>query len=220
MKIGITFSEINYENYPKWIVGNDNVEMIHFSYEKNNIEDLAKCNGIVFSGGVDIKPENINYENAPRKFYPERDDFEERILEKSLELKIPILGICRGLQLINVYFGGSLILDLGETENEIHKKGIADKTHDIEIREDSLLFNISGKTKGEVNSAHHQAVDKLGLGLKSVAESQNGVIEALELENLQDQFLLAVQWHPERMEDQNNPLKKNIREAFLKVCTR
>jgi putative glutamine amidotransferase len=219
VKIGITFSEANYANYPAWIKGDDAIEIIELSFEKNNIEELQNCYGIVLTGGVDIMPENTDYANAPKYFNPERDEFERKVFLKALDLKKPILGICRGLQVINVNLGGTLILDLGEIENEIHKRGLEDKIHQIFLDENSLLYDITKKTTGVVNSAHHQAVDYLGLGLKIVAKSQNGLVEAIELENPEDQFLLAVQWHPERMEDKNNPFTKNIREAFLDICS-
>jgi putative glutamine amidotransferase len=218
VKIGITVSEVNYSNYPKWLIGDDNIEIIELSFENNNIGDLINCDGLVLTGGVDIKPDKADYANAPKYFYPERDEFETKVLLKALDLKIPILGICRGLQLINVNFGGTLILDLGENENEIHKRGDTDKIHEIYLDENSLLYKITQNGNGSVNSAHHQAVDKLGLGLKIAAKSPNGVVEAVELDNSEDQFLLAVQWHPERMTDQENPFTKNIREAFLNSC--
>lgn len=218
MKIGITFSEVNYENYPKWIKGGENIEIIELSYEKNNIEDLINCDGLVLTGGVDIQPKNINYPNAPNYFNPVRDEFERNILLKAMDLRIPILGICRGLQLINISLGGTLILDLGEFENELHKRGSKDKIHEVFVDENSLLLSITKNEVGTVNSAHHQAVEKLGHGLKVVARSYKGVTEAIELENPNNQFLLAVQWHPERMQDQDNPFTINIREAFLNKC--
>ena len=219
MKIGITKSEANYENYPKWIKGKDNIEIVALSYEENNIEDLQYCVGIVLTGGVDIQAEKRDYPHAPKYFNPIRDEFERSILLKALDLKIPILGICRGLQVINVNLGGTLILDLGESENEIHKRGLSDKVHEVILDENSLLFNITKRSKGTVNSAHHQAIEKLGESLKAVAKSDKGVIEAIELKNPINQFLLGVQWHPERMEDQDNSFTKNIREAFLSECS-
>jgi putative glutamine amidotransferase len=218
MKIGITTSETSYSNYPKWIVGNDAIEIVELSFEKYNLNSLTDCDGLVLSGGVDIMPENIDYANAPKEFYPIRDQFEKEVLELALKEKMPILGICRGLQLINMYFGGDLTLDLAE-KNISHKKGELDKIHTIAVDKNSQFFQIVGQNKGEVNSAHHQAISQLAKGLNIACISADGVIEAIELNELNDQFLLAVQWHPERMSDQNSSFTKNIRSAFLEAAS-
>lgn len=215
MKIGITTSETSFHNYPKWIKGEDEIEIIELSYETHNLNDLKKCDGVVFSGGVDICPQNPEYENAPKLFNTVRDQFETEILRLALEQKMPILGICRGLQLINNYFGGDLQLDLG-LKNNAHKKGKYDKIHEIYLDQKSQLFQITGQEKGFVNSAHHQAINNLANCLNIAAASLDGVIEAVELKDVSSQFLMAVQWHPERLEPADSPFSKNIREAFLK----
>jgi putative glutamine amidotransferase len=218
MKIGITTSETSFANYPKWIKGDDDIEIIELSFEEKNIHSLAECDGLVLSGGVDIMHSNTDYENAPNQFYPKRDQFEKEILELALKEKMPILGICRGLQLINVYFGGDLTLDLAE-KNFSHKKGELDKIHFVEVDKNSKLFQIIVQEKGEVNSAHHQAINQLANCLNITAISEDGVIEAVELKDINNPFLIAVQWHPERMLDQNSPFTKNIRGAFLEAAS-
>jgi putative glutamine amidotransferase len=221
MKIGITLSETNYANYPLWIKGNDeNIEIVELSYEKNNFQEVANCDAIVFTGGIDMEPnENIDYKNAPQEFNVARDTFETEVLKLTLEQKKPILGICRGLQLINVFKGGTLHLDNGPLKNSIHKKAAFDKTHLVQVVEDSLFYTIVNQKKGVVNSAHHQSIDKLGLDLKATAFSEDGVIEVIESTNPEEQFILAVQWHPERMSDLENPFSKNIRIALIeKIC--
>ncbi len=217
MKIGITFSETNYINYPRWIKGNDStIEIIELSYETNNLHDVTNCDAVVFTGGIDMDPiEKIEYDNAPKEFNIARDLFEMAVLEKALKARKPILGICRGLQLINVYKGGTLHLDNGETKNKIHKKETEDKIHPILVEKDSLFHSIVKKDFGDVNSAHHQSIDKLGSGLKAVAHTEDGVIEVIESTNPEEQFLLAVQWHPERMGDLESPFSKNIRKALI-----
>lgn len=217
MKIGITTSEISYANYPNWIKGVDEIEIIELSYEKYNLVSLAECDGVVLTGGVDIMPENTNYQNAPKLFYPKRDQFEKEILELALFEKKPILGICRGLQLINLYFGGDLILDLGK-KNLAHKKGEVDKINIVNVNTNSLLYHIIGQEKGEVNSAHHQAINQLANCLNISAVSDDGVIEAIEYKDKMSDFMVAVQWHPERMQNQNSPFTKNIRKAFLEAA--
>ncbi|TRX36813.1 gamma-glutamyl-gamma-aminobutyrate hydrolase family protein [Flavobacterium sp. ZT3R18] len=221
MKIGVTFSETNFHNYPKWIKENDkNIEIIVLSYEENNLEAVTNCDAVVLTGGIDMKPtEEVTYENAPSEFNVSRDLFETEVLKLCLEQKKPILGICRGLQLINVYKGGTLHLDNGKTQNEIHKKEELDKMHPIRVEEDSLFYKIVNQKKGEVNSAHHQSIDKLGMDLKATAFSEDGVIEVIESSNPEKQFILGVQWHPERMNDFENPFSKNIRTALINtIC--
>ena len=144
MKIGVTFSETNYANYPRWVKGNnENIEIIELSYENSNLQDVALCDAVVFTGGIDMDPiEKIDYANAPKVFNLARDQFEIAVLAKSLRERKPILGICRGLQLINVFKGGTLHLDNGETKNKIHKKGTEDKKHLIQVEENSLFYSI------------------------------------------------------------------------------
>ena len=222
LKIGITQSEINYANYPRWIKGQDDIEIIELSYDLNNIQDVALCDGIVLSGGIDSHPKfylegyTLDYPHAPHEFAVYRDEFELAVLEQAVRQKKPILGICRGLQLINVFFKGTLHVDIGAENNLKHKKvSNLDKQHVVFVEKDSLFFNIVQQEKGTVNSAHHQAIDVLGGQLKAVAFSDDNFIEAIELIDDKKPFFLAVQWHPERMIPQENPFTKNIRQAFL-----
>jgi putative glutamine amidotransferase len=219
MKIGITTSETSYANYPKWIKGSDDIEIIELSYQKYNLDSFALCDAVVLTGGIDIMPENTNYDNAPAAFNEARDQFESEVLRLALYEKKPVLGICRGLQLINNHFGGDLYLDLAE-KNDAHKKGKEDKIHEVYLDTNSLLFEITGQEKGRVNSAHHQSINQLADCLRVSAASGDGVVEAIELKDKTNQFLLAVQWHPERMNDQNSPFTKNIREAFLNTVSK
>nr|WP_315145611.1 type 1 glutamine amidotransferase [uncultured Flavobacterium sp.] len=221
IKIGITFSESNFANYPLWIKGNDaSIDIIELSYETKNLQEVSQCDAIVFSGGIDMDPiENIEYAHAPKKFNLARDQFEMAVLEKAMQQRKPILGICRGLQLINVFFGGTLHLDNGEAKNKIHRRETEDKIHKIQVAKHSTFHAIVMKEFGEVNSAHHQSIDILGSGLKAVAHSEDGVIEVIESANPEEQFLIAVQWHPERMRDTGSPFCKNIRKALIEKIT-
>jgi len=217
IKIGVTLSESNYANYRLWIKGTDaSIEIIELSYETKNIQDVSNCDAIVFTGGIDMDPvEKIEYANAPQEFNRARDVFEMAILKIALQERKPILGICRGLQLINVYLGGSLHLDNGEAKNIIHKKETEDKKHLIQVKKDSQFYSIVKQEFGEVNSAHHQSIDKLGFGLKAVAQTEDGLIEVIESSNPNEQFLIAIQWHPERMIDLESPFSKDIRSALI-----
>ncbi|MCP9767816.1 gamma-glutamyl-gamma-aminobutyrate hydrolase family protein [Lacihabitans sp. LS3-19] len=223
LKIGITQTETKGHNYPKWILDSgEEIELVELSYEKYNLEEISICDGVLFTGGIDIHPNNFipdfegSYPNSPSDFSYQRDKYEFEVLSICLEKKIPILGICRGLQLFNIFFDGTLVLDIGPEGCKAHKEEESkDKCHKVELVKDSMLNKIVKLDSGICNSAHHQVIDKLGLGLKIGAHDEQGLIEAIELINPENQFLMAVQWHPERIPDKESPLTKNIKEAFL-----
>jgi putative glutamine amidotransferase len=221
--IGVTHSEARYENYPKWIKGDDaDIEIIELSAENQNWDQIEDCDGILLTGGIDMHPQfydsaNRKYPFAPDNFNEKRDEFEMHVFETALNLEHPILAICRGHQLVNVALGGNLIQDLG-AGNDIHKRGEEDKQHDIKTEPNTLLQQISGAT-GHINSAHHQAIHDLSDELIANSYSPDGVIEGAEWKEKEDKpWLLTVQWHPERITDkETNPFSKNIREAFIRA---
>jgi putative glutamine amidotransferase len=146
-----------------------------------------------------------------------RDEFELKVIDYTQKNQLPLLGICRGLQITNVYFGGTLIPDIPTSGMSDHSKlNNNDRYHQINTNVGSQLFDIVGNVTGEVNSAHHQSADGIGSGLRISATSSDGIIEALEREQPDGKsFLILVQWHPERMIDQQSPFTKNIKQAFL-----
>lgn len=161
-----------------------------------NIDEAMACDGLLLPGGGDIDPayygEEMNGSEEPDR---ELDKAQRDILDAFVKAKKPILGICRGMQLINIYFGGSLHQDL--KTKEIHTvKDKNDSVHSVKSVEDGNLFeNFYGKSF-YINSAHHQGIKKLGAGLKGVLESEDGVCEAVIHEELP---IIATQFHPERM---------------------
>lgn len=212
----------------KWIKQNDpDIEIITLHYLKNNFSDIRQCHGIVFSGGVDIHPSfyhgKENYPNAPAKFNKRRDEFELNIFEKTYS-HLPILGICRGLQLINVAMNGTLISDMGRL-NETHTaidSSVADKQHEVSVAKNTLLYQITRCSQATVTSAHHQCIDKMGDHLQVNAfSSTDQIIEGIEWQDKTSKpFMIAVQWHPERMfriGQANNPLSKNLRNTFIET---
>ncbi|MBI4930485.1 MAG: gamma-glutamyl-gamma-aminobutyrate hydrolase family protein [Bacteroidetes bacterium] len=229
--IGITDCN-RWANYENWFVS-DKVEIIKLSPKENNVADVDRCNGIVLSGGEDVHPK---YYGKPQYWKKRkelkldvneaRDKFEMKVIARAVKNKKPILGICRGLQIANVYFKGTLIPDLqGKTRTRHSKAQGYDQTHLVEIEKNSCLSAIvssplpnGGRWRGAwiVNSAHHQSAEKIGKGLKATAIDKEGIVEAIEWKNPKDKpFLLLVQWHPERMKEQESGLAKNLKEKFL-----
>jgi putative glutamine amidotransferase len=229
MRIGLTFTGYGekQQNYVKWLKDRDkDIEVIKLSAE-GDADAMRSCDALVLSGGVDIHPElyrgNLVYpkSDAARGWKRKRDVFEQRAFEFAMEKELPVLGVCRGLQLINVLMHGTLIQDLGETGDETHESvGELDKQHPLTILQDSLLYEIAGEERGEANSAHHQAIDKLGTGLKVNSRADDGTIEGIEwMDRDGKPFMLAVQWHPERMfvnKFRDTGLYKAIRDRFVK----
>lgn len=223
MRIGLTRTENQekHQFYIDWLKGQDDIEVITLSPEADGV-GAKDLDALVLSGGWDIHPDFYHgshiYENAPGIWKKERDEFETALLASALLEQIPVLGICRGLQVINVALEGTLIQDLGETLNNKHR-GDPDKTHSLAIERNTILHDIIGKDEVETNSAHHQAIDRLGKGLRVNARSADDVIEGIEWEDAGGKpFLLAVQWHPERMfrmQLENTPASKAIRERFI-----
>jgi putative glutamine amidotransferase len=179
--------------------------------------------GILFTGGPDIQPSRYGKEdevNLCNEIDEERDKIEFDIAHQAEENSTPVLGICRGTQLLNVHYGGTLITDVESFGGSSHRKVDGyDARHDVRIEPGSYLRRILSEGEGEVNSAHHQAVDRVGDGLSVAARATgDGTIEALEWEDATDKpFLLAVQWHPERMEFSEN-FAGRIFETFLWEC--
>lgn len=224
LTIGITDCS-EWANYERWIKnGNGDIGVVMLKPGEGEDSYVSHCDGIILSGGEDVspdlygKPEYVKYYNLT-DCSPERDKFELRILKEAEEFKVPVLGICRGSQLGNVYSKGTLIPDLPSIGKTVHSGGPKiDTVHGVTLTKGSRLANIIGLEKGEINSHHHQASDIPGKGLVATAISDDGVIEGLEKAKKHDEeFFLLVQWHPERM-DLNNPFSGKLRDAFLKAC--
>ena len=221
--IGLSYTDWRFDEYVHWVKNGspstdpEQIEVVVLTYEKNNYDDLLRCNGLVMSGGKDIDPKLYGKGNEVHKcgtLIPERDEFELKLIEKALDTKIPILGICRGEQLVNISkkFNGSLFCDISsmiEMNPLLHSNDDPKGTrHEIKIEKDSLLYSILGKDIIEVNSFHHQSVDKVGDGLYVSSRSSDGIVESLEwIDKLNEPLLLLVQWHPERLIDEESSQK-------------
>lgn len=187
-------------------------------------EDIIKAqieliDGLILSGGHDVDPHFYGEEPMPKltATWPKRDKFDSLLAINAIEANKPILGICRGMQILNATFGGSLYQDISHLEGVLkHVQATSHDTatHTINVKEGSRLFDIFGK-EVLVNSLHHQAVKDVAPGFKVVAESKDGIVEALEREG--DLFVLGIESHPEILVEKYdyalNLFKRFVEEA-------
>jgi putative glutamine amidotransferase len=166
-------------------------------------ETLDSLDGIVFSGGSDLDPAHYGEEAHPETFgiHEERDRAELELMKAALDRDMPVLGICRGIQVLNVARGGNLIQHLPEIvghEGHKHDPPGAFIDHDVEIDPDTTLAQILGD-RHPVKSHHHQGLDAVGEGLRVSAHAEDGSIEGVE--DPEHRFAVGVLWHPEAGED-------------------
>lgn len=181
---------------------------------------LDRIDGVVLTGGGDIAPERYGAErhDAVRMVNHERDEFELSLVTKAYERKMPMLAICRGNQVVNVAFGGTLIQDLpshsGAHGHDISGEGAYEPHSQALVEEGSKIASIFGAGLHGINSIHHQAVEELGVGLKVVASAPDGTVEALEHED-KAWDLLSVQWHPEYLGVRDHGDSHDLFTAFV-----
>jgi putative glutamine amidotransferase len=175
---------------------------------ENPGEVLDLLDGLVLAGGADIDPSSYGEHPHPETVdtVPERDRFEIALVRGAIERDLPVLGICRGMQLINVAYGGSLLQHLPERfghHEHLRVPGTFDGAdHDVDLVEGTLAAQAAGETHHATKSHHHQGVDRLGEGLLiSGCSAMDGLPEAIEISDRR--FVLGVQWHPEADETSN-----------------
>ena len=183
---------------------------------------LSTCQGLLLTGGEDVNPSSYDKLNELSKcetINKYRDSLELALIGRALLVRMPIFGICRGEQILNVALGGTLLTDIptdvGTKVSHNPPADSEDPMHSIKIDPQSDLFQVAGIEKGIVNSSHHQSVDIIAEGMKISALSEDGVVEAIEREfPLGKSFIMGVQWHPERL-DENPDLSKPLADKFL-----
>lgn len=183
----------------------------------------AQLDGYLLTGGHDVDPQLYGAEKTELcgVLCKQRDELERHVYDLAWQQDKPVLGICRGLQLLNVLQGGSLYQDLKAE----HPKGTMlshrmkppyDRTvHIVEIEKDSPLYHAVGCTKMGVNSCHHQGIKVLGKGLRAMARAEDGLIESVWAP--EKRFVWGVQWHPEFIYKEDEHARKILR-AFVKAC--
>lgn len=220
--------------YPKIYVNKDYVDaviknggiplIIPMSTDEEIIaEQISLVDGLILSGGHDVFPHNYGEEPKQNlgEVLPIRDKYDFMLLTEAKKRKIPILGICRGCQIINVFEGGTLYQDLSYIKSDVeiikHSQNHSPelKTHTAIIEKDTKIYEIFEENEIMINSFHHQALKDIAKEYKVTARAKDGVVEAIE--NMNYPFLVGVQWHPEMLhkhyDDANKIFKALIDEA-------
>jgi putative glutamine amidotransferase len=221
--VTIGISKTN-SNYSSWIERNgENTRWINL-YPlgiDSVLKVLSACDGLLVTGGEDVYPGHYNkLADTSRcgSFDLYRDSLELALIRHALGTGKPVFGVCRGLQILNVALGGTLIIDIPDDFDTIvihRQKDWKNCYHNVHLNTNSYLFKVAKTTDGIVNSNHHQGIDKMGTGLMISSYALDSLPESIEWLNPQEKgFLMAVQWHPERME-KNHPLSKNPAVVFI-----
>jgi putative glutamine amidotransferase len=213
-----------YANYINWLKSVDSTvecfDMYHMRLDQALLK-LDSCSGLLVTGGGDVfpglygKPDDTLKADKPDNH---RDSLELALIARALKNGMPILGICRGQQMLNVAMGGTLIVDIPTdygTTVEHKCEDYLNCGHPVRVLQGSLLNDIAGVTDGFTNTNHHQAIEKIAPAFRAIAFSEDNIIESIQWDDpVGKPFLLGVQWHPERM-DLKNPLCGKIAERFL-----
>ncbi|MDI3328858.1 MAG: gamma-glutamyl-gamma-aminobutyrate hydrolase family protein [Alicyclobacillaceae bacterium] len=182
---------------------------------------FARVDGLLLTGGVDLDP--VFFGEEPRRglgeVCPERDRLETALVEEALMRDMPVLAICRGMQVMNAVAGGTLIQDLAtEWRGSLLHRQRAPRwygTHGVDVTPGSKLAEILGEESIRVNSFHHQGIKEVAPGMRVAARSGDGLIEAIE--SARHRFAIGVQWHPENMW-RKDAVQRRLFEAFVRAA--
>lgn len=191
---------------------------VELSDPEQAVQDALTCDGLLLPGGGDMDPKFYGQERIPACGEPNllRDAAEPLLLRAFLAADKPVLGICRGIQVMNAVLGGDLYQDIKPFEHLPHNGHWA-KVHTVTVRRGTLLSRILGQDTVLVNSQHHQAVDRVAPGFTLAALSEDGIVEAIEKPDAR--FCLGVQWHPEWLSDAD-PAMQGLFDAFVNACSK
>ena len=205
-----------------WAAGGEAI-LLPCNVDKSNCRQIVHMlDGLLAPGGHDIDPQIYGEEKQGfcGKYFRYEDEYDMELIKEAAAQKKPILAICRGMQVVNALYGGTLYQDIpSQYSNDIVHTRISseeEKFHTVNIEKDSYLAEILGATEEVlVNTSHHQAVKDVADGFKVTAKAPDGIIEAMEN---QDASILCVQWHPERL--QNMEIYQNLMKAFIEKCSK
>lgn len=191
---------------------------VELSAPEQAVQDALTCDGLLLPGGGDMDPKFYGQARIPACGEPNllRDAAEPLLLRAFLATDKPVLGICRGIQVMNAVLGGDLYQDIKPFEHLPHNGHWA-KVHTVTVRRGTLLSRILGQDTVLVNSQHHQAVDRVAPGFTLAALSEDGIVEAIEKPDAR--FCLGVQWHPEWLSDAD-PAMQGLFDAFVNACSK
>lgn len=191
---------------------------VELSDPEQAVQDALTCDGLLLPGGGDMDPKFYGQARIPACGEPNllRDAAEPLLLRAFLAADKPVLGICRGIQVMNAVLGGDLYQDIKPFEQLPHNDHWA-KVHTVTVRRGTLLSRILGQDIVLVNSQHHQAVDRVAPGFTLAALSEDGIVEAIEKPDAG--FCLGVQWHPEWLSDAD-PAMQGLFDAFVNACSK
>jgi putative glutamine amidotransferase len=197
--------------------------MIPIGIDQDRLDALLpRLDGLLFTGGGDIDPQRFN--DQPHKevydISPERDQLEFALVEKATVANLPLLAVCRGIQVLNVAFGGTLHTHIqdqlpGAMKHDWSSDHPRDTlTHPVSLTCGCILHNIFVADNIQVNSLHHQGIARVGDGLRATAFAPDGLVEGVEVEGTE--FVIGVQWHPECLP--NDPGMQSLFRAFIEAC--
>ena len=191
---------------------------VELSDPEQAVQDALTCDGLLLPGGGDMDPKFYGQARIPACGEPNllRDAAEPLLLRAFLAADKPVLGICRGIQVMNAVLDGDLYQDIKPFEHLPHNGHWA-KVHTVTVRRGTLLSRILGQDTVLVNSQHHQAVDRVAPGFTLAALSEDGIVEAIEKPDAR--FCLGVQWHPEWLSDAD-PAMQSLFDAFVNACSK
>lgn len=214
----------SYANYYRWIDFYDSTAICTDMYGMpldSALMLFEGCSGLILTGGTDADPALYGKPGEVGRCWPvdpKRDSLEIALFNAAVQAGKPILGICRGEQMINVACGGSLIVDIPTDFDTVVEHQCDDYLkcfHSVTVESGTLLHSVTGVYVGEVTTNHHQGVDRIGKDLRAASHASDGLIEAVEWSDTAGKaFMLGVQWHPERMAPEN-PLSEKIALKFL-----
>lgn len=214
LRIGMSDCGEKNENYRGFLMNIPGTDVVVLNEE--SVSELDSCDALVLTGGKDVAPElYADWPDETVETDSARDGVEFKLIETAIGNRLPILGICRGLQVLNVYFGGNLVIDLEKYYGRNHRalSKTEDRYHGVKLFEGSHLRQFIEKETGQVNSAHHQAADRIGSGLKVTARADDGTVEAIEGNDDLPSRIISVQWHPERMTF-DDPFARGVLNLF------